>query len=192
MSLKNIIFNKTSTTLKMSDSTIKSFPTLTTERLLLRQLSEHDAQEIFLLRSDTAINKYLDRAPCNTLDDAMGFIRKINENSTLNYWAITLKDTGKLIGTICLFGFSEEIKKGEVGYELSAEHQGKGIMNEAAKEIIRYAFQVLGLKAIEAFTHKDNENSTKLLRKLDFEQTGVDGENPDLIVFRLSYSRYLP
>ena len=174
----------------MPDIIPTDFPTLTTERLVLRQLSEGDGEAIFLLRSDIQINKYLNRLPCKSLDDSLDFIKKINENtqnSPLKYWGITLKDNEKLIGTICLFGFSEELKKGEIGYELLNEYQGKGIMIEAAKEVVAYAFQILGLKTIEAFTHKDNENSTKLLQKLHFEQTGTDGENQELIVFTLSY-----
>src|SRR3954470_5580728 len=97
------------------------FPILTTERLTLRQLVINDEQEIFTLRSDSEINKYLDRQLCNTIDDARNFINMINENinkSDSLYWAITLRDQNVLIGTICLFNFSDENDKCEIGYEL--------------------------------------------------------------------------
>ncbi len=166
------------------------FPVLTTGRLILRQLLESDVKEIFSLRSDKLINKYLDRQPSITLDDSLNFITTTNENiknSELKYWAIELKDSKKLIGTICLFDFSDELKKCEIGYELLTDYQGQGIMNEAAKTIIEYAFQTLGLNRIEACTHKDNQNSTKLLHKFNFEKTEIiDEMNPDLIVFRLT------
>ena len=59
-------------------------------------------------------------------------------------------------------------------------------MCEATKRIIEYAFLTLGLKSIDAFTHKGNQSSTKLLQKLNFEKTGIiDKTNPDQIVFRL-------
>jgi len=165
------------------------FPILTTKRLTLRQLLESDVEEILSLRSDSEINKYLDRQPAKTLDDALNFIRKTNENiknSPLKYWAITLTENEKLIGTICLFDFSDELKKCEIGYELLAAYQGHGIMCEATKRIIEYAFLTLGLKSIDAFTHKGNQSSTKLLQKLNFEKTGIiDKTNPDQIVFRL-------
>jgi [ribosomal protein S5]-alanine N-acetyltransferase len=172
----------------MENRNLKIFPTLTTEKLSLRQLLDSDVQEIFLLRSDTSINKYLDRQPCKTLEDALKFIEKIKNNS-LSYWAITQKENKKLIGTICLFGFSEELKKCEIGYELLTEYQGKGIMSEAAKKIIEYAIQTLGLKTIDAYTHKDNQRSTKLLIELRFERTEiVDETNSDLILFCLKSS----
>ena len=81
------------------------FPILTTERLTLRQLIINDEQEIFTLRSDGEINKYLDRQLSNTIDDARNFINKINENINKNdsiYWAITFSDRNLLVGTICL------------------------------------------------------------------------------------------
>jgi len=59
-------------------------------------------------------------------------------------------------------------------------------MREAAKKIIEYSIQTLGLKTIEAYTHKDNQSSTKLLKELKFESTdSVDETNSNLILFRL-------
>ncbi len=172
----------------MEHRNLKTFPVLTTERLTLRQLSDSDVQEIFLLRSDTLINKYLDRQPGKTLEDALGFIDKIKNNS-LSYWAIAQKGNDKLVGTICLFDISEELKKCEIGYELLTEYQGKGIMREAAKKIIEYSIQALGVKTIDAYTHKGNQSSIHLLKELKFMSTdSVDEKNANLILFRLNRS----
>src|SRR4029079_4501322 len=102
----------------MLNRTFTPFPILTTERLTLRQLLINDEQEILTLRSDSEINKYLDRQICNTIDDARNFITKVVENINKNdslYWAITLGDRNILIGTICLFSFSDENDKCEIG-----------------------------------------------------------------------------
>ena len=163
-----------------------TFSTLTTERLTLRELLESDVQEIFLLRSDTTINKFLDRKPSKTLEDSMNFIKNIKSNN-LTYWAITQSHNAKLIGTICLYDFSDDLKNCEIGYELLTDFQGKGIMSEAVNKIIEYAVHTLGVKTIDAFTHKDNESSTKLLQRFNFEKTEiVDATNPNLMLIRLS------
>jgi len=94
----------------MKQRNMKTFPFRTTERLTLRQLSENDVHEIFLLRSDAMINKYLGRQLSKTLEDALIFINQI-KSSSLSYWAIELKGSEKLIGTICLFDISREQKK---------------------------------------------------------------------------------
>jgi ribosomal-protein-alanine N-acetyltransferase len=164
---------------------MKSFPVLTTERLTLRQLSARDVEQVFVLRSDTSINKYLDRDPSKTLKDALEFIRKIQRNS-LSYWAIAQKANGKLVGTVCLFNVSEDLKEGEIGYELLTEYQGMGIMREAAKKILEYSIQTLGLKTIDAYTHKDNHSSAYLLKELKFRRMeSGGGKDPKLILFRL-------
>jgi len=174
----------------MLNRTFTSFPVLTTERLTLRQLVIADEQEIFTLRSDGEINKYLDRQVSNTIDDARNFINKVNENINKNdslYWAITLSDRNILAGTICLFGFSDENNKCEIGYELLTNFQGQGIMKEAAEKVIDYAFNTIKVQKIEAFLHRDNRRSIKLLEKFSFRNSNEpDRTNPELICYNLT------
>ena len=176
----------------MLNKSFTPFPILTTERLTLRQLVIADELEIFTLRSDSEINKYLDRQVSNTIDDARNFINKVNENINKNdslYWAITLSDRNILAGTICLFGFSDENNKCEIGYELLTNFQGQGIMKEAAEKVIDYAFNTIKVKKIEAFFHRDNQRSIKLLEKLSFRNSNEpDKTNPDLICYHLTNS----
>ena len=165
---------------------------MTTKRLILRQPVINDDQEIFTLRSDREINKYLDRQISNTIDDARNFINKVNENVIKNdslYWAITLSDKNILIGTICLFGFSDEHYKCEIGYELLTNFQGQGIMKEAVEKVIEYALDTIKVKKIEAFLHRDNLSSIRLLEKFSFRNSiEPDKTNPDLICYYLTNS----
>lgn len=168
---------------------LQNFPILRTERLTLRKLSKKDYEEIFQLRSDKEINKFLDRKPSKTLEDSLKFISNIieNESDTLFYWVITKTGEDKLIGTICLFEFSGNLKTCEVGYELRTDYQGQGIMIEAVREVLEYAMTTLGIKTINARTHKDNQSSTKLLKKLNFKKLDDAIENnSNVILFRLT------
>jgi len=166
------------------------FPIMKTERLTLRQLVISDDQEIYTLRSDSEINKYLDRPISNSIDDARNFINKVNENVNKNdalYWAITLTDKNILVGTICLFGFSDENDKCEIGYELLTNFQGQGIMKEAVEKVIDHAFNTIMVQKIEAFFHRDNQGSIKLLEKLLFRNSNNSDEpNPELICYHLT------
>jgi [ribosomal protein S5]-alanine N-acetyltransferase len=167
------------------------FPILATERLTLRQLAIDDQQNIFVLRSDTAINKYLDRAPAKTIEDAIDFINRVNDHIKKNnslYWAITLTNAKTFVGTICLFDFSNNTNSCEIGYELMTKFQGQGIMTEAAAKVIDYAFHTLQFQKIAAFSHKGNQHSATLLAKLQFLPSGeADKENPDVNIFTLTY-----
>lgn len=179
------MFDKENT--REMNQNLQTFPILTTDRLTLRKLSKNDSEEILQLRSNTEINKYLDRKPSETIEDALNFINSIiaNESDDLFYWAITKTDENKLIGTICLFEFIDDVKKCEIGYELLTEHNGKGFMLEAAQKVIEFATKTLGIKTIDAITHKHNQSSTKLLQKLNFKQLEQTvNENQNLILFR--------
>src|SRR5262245_59632932 len=148
----------------MLNRTFAPFPILRTERLTLRQLLITDEQEIFTLRSDNEINKFLDRQMSKSIDDARNFINKVNENINKNdslYWAITLSDKNILVGTICLFSFSDENDKCEIGYELLTNFQGQGIMKEAVEKVIDHAFNTIKVQKIEALFHRDNLSSIR-------------------------------
>lgn len=171
----------------MTKRNFTPFPILTTERLTLRQLSTDDKESIFALRSDEEINKYLDRQVATSIEDAVNFIDKVNDNINNNnsiYWVITLTKTKTFAGTIGLFDFSNDNNSCEIGYELLPKFQGQGIMKEAAEKVIDYAFQTLQFQKITAFTHKHNLNSTKLLTRLHFEQF-MESENSDLHTYTL-------
>lgn len=171
------------------NSKLQTSRILISERLTLRKLSKNDSEEILQLRSDTEINKFLDRKPSETVEDALNFINNIieNESEELFYWAITKTGEDKLIGAICLFEFSADLKKCEIGYELLTEYQGQGIMIEAVEKVLEYAIKKLEIKTIDAVTHKDNQSSTKLLQKLNFKKLEDNVEhNPNLILFRLT------
>ena len=165
------------------------FPILKTERLTLRQLVINDGQQIFMLRSDSEINKYLNRQISDTIVDARNFINKVNENVVKNeslYWAITLSGKNVLVGTICIFGFSDENDKCEIGYELLTNFQGQGIMKEAVEKVIDYAFNTIKVQVIEASFHRDNQRSIKLLEKFPFRHSNEpDNTEPDLICYHL-------
>lgn len=176
------------------------FPELFTKNLYLRQLSTDDAQEIFLLRSDPIVNKYLGRPKATHIDEARAFIDMINssiKNDKSVFWAICLKDNTGLLGTICLWNFSPEKHRAEIGYTLLPEFHGKGIMQEAFPAILDFGFNRIQLQAIDAWTTSQNLNSIKILERNHFIRDlklesgidrSVDGE--DMVIFSLSKSQF--
>lgn len=163
---------------------------LETERLLLKEINENHVEDILRIRSNEIINQYVHRNPPKNNYDALEFIltiRKRTENNQTFYWGISLKDQQNLIGTICLWNFSEDRKIAEVGYELLPEYHRQGIMSEALSAVLDFSFNELQLLEIVAMTHKLNENSKQLLLKHHFvlEESREDEGFPDNLVFSL-------
>jgi ribosomal-protein-alanine N-acetyltransferase len=156
------------------------FPVIETERLVLRRIQEQDVAEILFLRSDENVMRYIDRPRATTKEEAMAMIEKFwkleQDNEGIN-WAISLKEDGKLIGTICLFNFAKEHYRGELGYLLHPAHHGKGIMQEAVKPVLDYGFKQLQLHTIEANVNSDNEASIKVLVRNKFVREAYFKEN---------------
>ena len=179
----------------MNNINFTPFPNLTTQRLNLRQLKLDDESDIHFLRSDESVNEFIDRPITVTNEDAREFINKINngiENNEWIYWAISPKESNKLIGTICIWNFSAEKDIAELGFELFPQFQGKGLMQEALIKIIEYGFEKLNLKKLKAYTNQLNIASIKLLKKNNFikektfeEKHSLTGESFNTVIYSL-------
>jgi len=159
------------------------FCSLDTERLKLRALKITDNKQVAAIRSDPEVNRYLARQLCLNIYEAEAFIKKIEagvKNGDSYYWAICLKDENILVGTICLWHIDQENAQAELGYELFPALQGKGIMSEALEKVIGFAFGTLQLKKMVAITHRNNERSTRLLKKFGFVESKIPDEENDL------------
>lgn len=161
-----------------------------TKRLILRSIVVSDAQDILKIRSNDIVDLFIKRVKPKTIEDALGFINLINtktENNEMLFFGISEKTNDQLIGSICLWKFSENHSKAELGYELLPQFHNLGLMSEAVKFIIGYGFNVLKLNKIEAFTERNNENSIKLLTKFNFikNENRVDESKSENVIFEL-------
>ncbi len=171
----------------------KPYPEIKSKRLFLRKIKESDSKAILFLRSDKTINKFIERPEnrkTKNISDAIKFIKELDDYIETNKsiaWGIALKNDPKIIGTICLWNFSQNNKTAEVGYDLDPKYQNKGIMSETLKMIIDFGFKELKLDKIEAFTHTENENSKKLLEKNGFHlnENKKDLDNKSNIIFEI-------
>lgn len=173
------------------------FPEIKTKRLFLRKIKPSEADIILFLRSDEVVTKFIERPEnrkTKNIADAVRFIKELDKSIETNKsisWGISLKNDHPIIGTICLWNFSQNNKTAEVGYDLDPNHQNKGIMTEALKTVIDFGFKELKLDKIEAFTHTKNENSKSLLSKNGFilNENRKDLDNRFTIIFEIEKPR---
>ena len=179
----------------MSTISFPAFTTVTTERLVLRQITVDDANEMFALRSNPEIMKYIPREMPKTVEDAIkhiAFMEDLYQKNECMNWAICLKEDNVLIGNIGYFRMQAENHRAEIGYMLSTDFHGKGIMQEALSAILKFGFDEIKLHSIEAVTDPENFSSWMLLEKNGFtreghfkEDTFWQGEYLDSYVYSL-------
>ncbi|EGR0693145.1 GNAT family N-acetyltransferase [Vibrio parahaemolyticus] len=146
-----------------------------TERLILRALVAEDAGDLFSIFSDNEVMKYWNTEPWVSVDEAKTFItdsaRSMDSNTEV-IQGIYLKSTGQLLGKIMLFSFAKESRRAEIGFGVSCDFWGKGIVLEAGSALIEHAFHTLKLRRIEAGIDPDNIASGKALERLGFVKEG--------------------
>jgi len=152
------------------------FPELITKRLLLRKIIPSDQSAIFKGLSDPAVTKYYG-VSYNSFEAAaeqMKFYDDLLKDDTGIWWAVCLREQpADMIGA-CGFNYvNRQHKKMEIGYWLLPAYFGKGIMTEAVPPIIKYAFSSMDIHRIEAVVETGNDDSTKLLKKLNFTYEGA-------------------
>lgn len=156
------------------------FPTLFTERLILKKIEKSDAQDMYIMRSDKEIMNYIPRPIATTIADAEHLIETMHagiENKTSINWGICKKADNKLVGVVGFVRMNIENYRAEVGYLLHKDLQGHGFMHEALQPIIKYGFEQMQLHTIEAVIDPQNVASEKLLRKNNFVKEAHFREN---------------
>lgn len=179
----------------MLDINFTPFPNLETERLHLRRIVNEDVNEIFALRSDTQTMKYVPRPLAKNNEDALKHIALIESNIENNIginWAITYKESPKLLGIIGLYKITPEHYRAEIGYMLLPGYSKKGIITEAVKDVVKYGFEALKLHSIEAIIDPENLASEKVLQKNNFikeahlkENEYFDGRFLDTVIYSI-------
>ncbi|MGC6404509.1 MAG: GNAT family N-acetyltransferase [Candidatus Comchoanobacterales bacterium] len=104
-------------------------------------------------------------------------------------WALE-NQNGQLIGSAGIETWNEWHKRAEIVYELHPDYWGQGLMTEAIKRVMEYAYFTLKAVRIEAFTLVNNPASTALLQRLHFTQEAVlskyrffNGQHVDIIIY---------
>lgn len=154
----------------MADQLQRICPRIHTKRLFLRPPGAADAERIASIVGDWNVARYLARVPYPYgLADARYFLDHVAPGEWV--WAITLGDKDKLIGVIGLTS-EENGPSAELGYWLSPAHWGQGIATEAARAIVSYGFETLGLPYILSGYFEENPASGRVLEKIGFTETG--------------------
>ena len=155
---------------------MKTYPRLTTDRLILRGFEQGDAPLIQILAGNYEIAKMTLNIP-HPYEKGMAE-SWINTHQT-DYdagggviFAITKGSNQELMGAIGLV-INQRFNRAELGYWIGKPHWGRGYATEAASELLRYGFQDLKLNKIHATHMTRNPASGRVMQKIGMESEGL-------------------
>ena len=152
-------------------------PRLETRRLLLRGISERDHEDWMAVWHSPGVIDYLidfDSRPDSEMgDEIIAWAGRIFAEGSGIRWAIALKPGTRMIGTCGFHLLSRRDQRAEIGYELHADYWRQGIMHEALGAVMRFCFEGLGLRRLEADVVEGNAASAALLKKAGFTLEGI-------------------
>jgi RimJ/RimL family protein N-acetyltransferase len=158
---------------------------LVTERLILREFVAGDWPAVLAYQRDPRylrLYEWPDRTEADVRRFVNTFIEQQKQRPRTRFQlAVTLKDGGRLIGNVGIrvtprnrvssekLGFYHEA---EIGYELAPDEWRRGYATEAARAIVRFGFEELGLHRIGAWCVADNVASARVLEKVGMTLEG--------------------
>jgi [ribosomal protein S5]-alanine N-acetyltransferase len=161
---------------------------LETDRLLLREFVEDDAESFFKLNTDPEVMRFVPDKPLLNVEQAR---QTLIDHPIADYrrygfgrGACILKSTGEQIGFAGL-KYLDELGEVDVAYRLLPAHWGQGLATEVALASVRYGFAALGLKRIIGLVMPKNIASLRVLEKTGLRYSGT------LTLWGHTFSRYV-
>lgn len=158
---------------------------LETERLILRELSEADAEQLYLLNLDNEVIQYTGDVPFHSVAEAERFIREYDsyEKHGTGILGVICRESGDFLGW-CGIKYASNFDMFDIGFRFFKKHWNHGYATEVARACLDFGFNQLGLNRIIAQVLEENAASLKVLEKMGFTYTRVfDWEGQDWLLY---------
>lgn len=144
---------------------------LETDRILLRRWKEEDAEELYRYAKDDKVGPIAGWPIHKSVEDSQEIIKEVL--SAEGTYAVVLKESGLPVGNIGLMAgtasnFEIPDTEAEIGYWIGVPYWGKGLIPEAVRELMRYAFEELAMERLWCGYFEGNEKSKKVQEKCGF------------------------
>ncbi|NBJ87982.1 GNAT family N-acetyltransferase [Acutalibacter sp. 1XD8-36] len=176
---------------------------LETERMRLRTWRMEDIQDMYVYAKDPDVGPWAGWKPHESLEESREIVSRWVNNTDENNikFALEEKASGRVIGSI---GIEPDGKRPNIdgcrnlGYVLGKNYWGQGLMTEAVRAAIDYAFRVLKLRLLTVNHYTINDRSRRVIEKSGFVYDGTlrsgssiyNGEERDLCCYSMRAWEY--
>lgn len=162
-------------------------PLLRTERLVLRRWRESDLEPFRRMNVDPKVMEFMPKLLDSEESDALvERIERHFDERGFGLMAVEVKESGEFVGFVGLSVPQFEapfMPAVEIGWRLAAEYWGKGLATEAARETLRFGFEVVGLESVVSFTVPANVRSRRVMERIGMtHDPREDFDHPQLPV----------
>jgi ribosomal-protein-alanine N-acetyltransferase len=174
---------------------VTPIPVLETERLRLRPFTLDDDVAVFALASHPEVARFVRFEAHRDVAETRAFLELVERHYRRGdpfAWAIILRADGRLIGSCGFVSQAPERKSAEIGYWLGKPYWGKGYAVEAARALVQFGFEQMGLERVEAKCFLQNRSGEWVIEKLGMKFEGTDrserikGQYPELRVYGIA------
>ena len=150
-----------------------AFQTLESERLTLRAWTRFDADALYDYASQPDVGPSAGWMPHRNKAESLRFLEDVLLNNPLA-WAMHYKPDNLVIGCINLRNDEKRTAARcyALGFSMSKEYWGHGIMPEAAALVIPYAFESLKARLVSCYHYPQNTRSQRVIEKCGFKYEG--------------------
>lgn len=148
-----------------------------TERLTLRKFTEDDANAVYCnFAGDPEVTKYLrwshHKDLSETKQTVAEWVKSYDDPAYYN-WAIVLRETGEVIGSVGCAWMNEHVDMIHTYYCIGKSWWGGGIVTEAYKAVLKFFFEEVHANRIEAYHEPNNPASGKVMEKCGLRYEGT-------------------
>ncbi|MFE4519317.1 GNAT family N-acetyltransferase [Kitasatospora sp. NPDC056783] len=161
----------------MDEPLATEFPTLTTDRLLLRAPRESDIDAVYAACQDPEIQRWTVVPSPYRREDAEFFVRDLapegRRTGANRIWCVFERGSGTLVGSQALVLRAHDPGSAEIGWWAVKEFRGRGYTTEAARAVSHYGLRGLGLRRLEWQAYVGNEGSRAVAEKAGYRFEGT-------------------
>jgi [ribosomal protein S5]-alanine N-acetyltransferase len=174
---------------------VAPIPVIETERLRLRPFTPGDEAALFALASDPEIARFVRFEAHRTPAATRAFLELVIEHYRRGdpfAWAIVRREDDRLIGSCGFVSKDTQRTSAEIGYWLGKPYWGQGYAAEAARTLVRFGFEQMGLERVEARCFTENRAGQRVIEKLGMKLESTDrsemikGSYPELRVYAIA------
>src|SRR5689334_25110664 len=146
-------------------------PTIETDRLVLRPVTEADVDAVFAACSNPNLTRFTLFEAHQSRDDTLGFVRDYVAASYAEMvpdpFAVTLKHDAdpRMVGAVGCRWASRNDRTMEMGYWIAEHLWGRGIAAEACRAVVRFVFASYPAERVQARVIAGNPASVRVLEK---------------------------